>query len=117
MSDETGPRKPNEPLRAHPTSRGHVIPFPMRQRQVETGTTDGRALVEIYRCDQAEAVVVRGLLESEDIPTVVRSHVSHSVHPFTVGDQGQVAIFVPEVEEARSRRLLDRGATRRRARG
>ena len=92
--------------------KGKVIPFPGPRRPVPP-PVDERALVEIHRCDQAEAVVVRSLLESEGIPTVVHSHVSHAVHPFTVGAQGQAVIFVPEAEAARSRRLLVRLARRR----
>lgn len=92
--------------------KGKVIPFPGPRRPAPP-PADEQMLVEVHRCDQAEAVVVRSLLESEGIPTVMRSHVSHSVHPFTVGAQGQAVIFVPEAEAARSRRLLVRLARRR----
>jgi hypothetical protein len=63
-------------------------------------------LVEVHRCSQAEAIVIRGLYESHGIPSVLRSRLSPSVHPFTVGDQGEVTILVPESEAPRSRRLL-----------
>jgi hypothetical protein len=63
-------------------------------------------LVEVYRCDRAEALVVQGLLESEGIPTLLRSRLVHSVHPFSVGDQGEVVIMVPAAEAERSRQLL-----------
>ena len=69
---------------------------------------DERGLVEVHRCDQAEAVVVKSLFESEGIPTLLRSRFTHSVHPFTVGAQGEVVIFVPEREAIHSRRLLAR---------
>lgn len=65
-------------------------------------------LVEVRRADRAEALVVRGLLESEGIPVVLRSRLAHSVHPFTVGDQGEVVILVPEADAPRARRLLAR---------
>lgn len=68
--------------------------------------------MEVRRCDQAEAVVVRSLLESEGIPTLLRSRLTHSVHPFTVGDQGEAVILVPESEAERARRLLTRIASR-----
>jgi hypothetical protein len=90
---------------------GKVIPFPARRaaaRRAAPPPVDEPSLVEVYRCAQAEAVVVRSLFESEGIPTLLRSHVNHSVHPFTVGDQGEVTILVPEVEAERSRRLLPR---------
>jgi hypothetical protein len=81
-----------------------VIPFP----GARVPPADGRRLVEVHRCDRAEAVVVKSLLESEDIPTLLRSRLAHSVHPFTVGAQGEVRILVPEAEAARARRLLMR---------
>jgi hypothetical protein len=65
-------------------------------------------MVAVHRCDRAEAMVVKGLFESEGIPTMLRSRLAHSVHPFTVGAQGEVVIMVPETEAVRSRRLLTR---------
>jgi hypothetical protein len=81
-----------------------VIRFPTRP----AAPGHERGLVEVHRCDQAEAVVVRSLLESEGIPTLLQSRLAHSVHPFSVGDQGEVVILVPAREAARSRRLLMR---------
>lgn len=83
--------------------RGRVIPFPGRGAGPDR---DGRALVEVHRCDQAEALVVKGLFDSEGIPALLRSRLAHSVHPFTVGSQGEVTILVPEAEAERARRLL-----------
>ena len=83
---------------------GQVIPFPRRRED----SGDGAALVEIHRCDHREALVVRGLFESEGIPVVVRSRIAHSVHPFTVGAQGEVVLLVPRADADRSRRLLAR---------
>jgi hypothetical protein len=90
------------------TRRGKVIPFPTRPPAIEPG-----ALVEVHRCHQAEAVVIKSLLESEGIPTVCRSRLSQSVHPFTVGAQGEVVILVPSPEAPKSRRLLVRLVARR----
>jgi len=84
--------------------RGKVIPFPERP----AAPLSERGLVEVRRCDQAEAIVVRSLFESEGIPTLLRSRLAHSVHPFSVGDQGEVVVLVPASEAARSRRLLTR---------
>jgi len=83
-------------------ARGKVIRFP--KRPPEPG--DERGLVEVRRCDQAEALVVKGLFDSEGIPSLLRSRLAHSVHPFSVGGQGEVIILVPASEAARSRRLL-----------
>jgi hypothetical protein len=92
--------------------RGRVIPFPglppaSARPPLRLLRADDRAgLVEVYRGSHAEAVVVRSLLESEGIPTLVRSRVAHSVYPFSVGAQGEVAILVPGGEAQRSRSLL-----------
>ena len=85
--------------------RGKVIPFPIRPAAV-TPPAETRALTELHRCDQAEAVVVKSLLESEGIPTLLRSRLALSVHPFSVGAQGEVIVLVPEADLARSRVLL-----------
>jgi hypothetical protein len=82
---------------------GKVIPFPIRPAP---DRRDDRALVEVHRCDQREALVVKGLFESEGIPVVVRSRIAHSVHPFTVGAQGEVTLLVPRADADRSRQLL-----------
>jgi hypothetical protein len=81
---------------------GDVIPFP--KRFVDSG--DRSALVEVHRCDQREALVIKGLFESEGIPVLVRSRLPSSVYPFTVGAQGEVILLVPRADADRSRRLL-----------
>ena len=87
--------------------RGKIIPFPARGAPAPPPLAD-RTLVELRRCDQAEAVVVKSLLESEGIPALLRSRLAQSVHPFSVGAQGEVVVLVPESALARSRGLLDR---------
>ncbi|HSE94008.1 MAG TPA: hypothetical protein VLF19_11935 [Methylomirabilota bacterium] len=83
--------------------RPRIVPLrPARRAAAESG------LVEVYRCPRYEAVVVVSLLESEGIPAVQRSRIAHSVHPFSVGDQGEVVILVPSGEAARARRRLVR---------
>ena len=82
--------------------RARVIPFPTAARAADD------APVEVHRCDQAEALVVKGLFESDGIPTLLQSRIAHSVHPFTVGAQGEVVIIVPRSERARAARLLTR---------
>ena len=92
--------------------RAKIIRFPgapeRRPHGASGETPDERGLVEVHRCDQPEAMVVKSLFESEGIPTVLRSRFTHSVHPFTVGAQGEVVILVPRSETVRSRRLLTR---------
>jgi putative signal transducing protein len=84
---------------------GRVIPFPRRLAEPPAEATE-RRLVEVRRCDQAEAVVVKSLLESADIPAFLRSSLAHSVHPFTVGAQGEVVVLVPPADVEPARRLL-----------
>lgn len=69
-----------------------------------------RGLREVCRCTQTEALVLKGLFESEGIPTLLRSRVAHSVYPFSVGGQGEVVVLVPASQAALSRRLLFRVA-------
>ena len=67
-----------------------------------------RGLREVCRCDRTEALVLKGLFESEGIPTLLRSRVAFSVYPFSVGGQGEVIVLVPASQAALSRRLLFR---------
>ena len=88
-----------------------MISLPGRRRAPREHE-DERNLVEVRRCQQAEALVLRSLFESEGIPTLLRSHVVSSLHPFSVGDQGQIAVFVPAGEVSRCRPLMIRIARR-----
>jgi Putative prokaryotic signal transducing protein len=84
---------------------GKVIPFPSRTPEPE----DERGFEELTRVrDQAEALVVRGLLEAHGIEVLLRSQVVPSVYPFSVGDQGAVQILVRREALATSRLLLAR---------
>ncbi len=86
---------------------GRVIPF--RQPVPEPG--DEPEFEEVTRVrDQAEALVVKSLLEAYGIRVLLRTHVAQSVHPFTVGDQGEVRILVARAAGPESRRLLARFA-------
>ena len=90
--------------------RGRVIPFP-RPLHAARGDADG--LVEIHRCDQPEAMVVKALFESEGIPLLLHSRLTHSVHPFTVGAQGEVVIMVPPSVARRAALRLARMVSRK----
>ena len=108
-------------MSAMPARRAKIIPFPVRPpagtRQREAGegsagatnTTGIDGLVEARRCrDQAEALVVRGLLESEGIRVVLQSRLAQSVYPFSVGDQGEVRLLVAAADLPRARVVLAR---------
>jgi hypothetical protein len=86
---------------------GRVIPFRRPGREPE----DPRQLAELTRArDQSEALVIQGLLEAHGIRVLLRTRVAQSVHPFTVGEQGEVQILVPRGELVEGRRLLARFA-------
>src|ERR1700694_5912889 len=95
--------------------RTKIIRFPGAPeppaRPVSGKATDERSLVEVHRCDQSEAMVVKSLFESEGIPTLFRSRLAHSVHPFTGVPQGEVVILVPKKEVTRPRDPLVRLAS------
>ncbi|MBI4013734.1 MAG: DUF2007 domain-containing protein [Candidatus Rokubacteria bacterium] len=84
---------------------GRVIPFPRRREEPDQPDE----LEEVTRArDQTEALVVQSLLEAYGIRVFLRTRLAQSVHPFTVGDQGEVRILVPRAAAAESRRLLAR---------
>ncbi|MFQ5897247.1 MAG: hypothetical protein ACE5JN_03280 [Candidatus Methylomirabilia bacterium] len=87
--------------------RAKVIRFPKTPPE----PSDDRGFVEVHHCrDQAEALVVKGLFESEGLLCVLRTRLVHSIHPFTIGDQGEVIVLVPETEATRARIVLARVA-------
>jgi len=97
--------------------RAKVIRFPKRPPEPEgrsAGASSGagqdeREFVEVCRCrDQSEALVLRGLLESEGIRCLLQTRLAHSVHPFTVGDQGEVIVRVAAPDVQRARLLIAR---------
>jgi len=86
--------------------RAKVIPFPDRRSRPAPSSP---GVVEVRRCrDQAEALVVRGLLASEGIAAVLRSNLAQSVHPFSVGDQGEVIVLTSVDDADRARAILAR---------
>jgi len=90
--------------------KAKILPFPgvTAHRPAGHQSVGAEGLIEIHRCHQSEALVVKSLLDSEGIPSLLRSRLALSVHPFTVGSQGEIAVLVPAVEAARSRRVLSR---------
>jgi Putative prokaryotic signal transducing protein len=90
------------------TRRGKIIQFPKRQPAPEPAPAlPASMLVEVRRCrDQSEALVVRALLDGHGIPAVMRGQLVQSVHPFSVGDAGEVTLLVHAVDADRARQLL-----------
>jgi len=99
--------------------RAKIIRFPTRSEppggrpasSLPAGSLPAASLVEARRCrDQSEALVVRGLLESEGIRVVFQSRLAQSVYPFSVGDQGEVLLLVAAADLPRARAVLARRA-------
>ena len=67
-------------------------------------------LVEVYKApNEMEAQVIRGLLESYDIPCFLKSHAAPSVHMFTVDGMAEVKIMVLDSMADRARELIRNG--------
>ena len=64
-------------------------------------------LVEVYRAaGEAEAQIIRGLLESNGIPCLLKSLAAPSVHVFTVDGMGEVEVMVKESRAKEAKRLV-----------
>ena len=89
--------------------RAQIIRFP---KTAPPSPETAPPFVEVRRCcHQAEALVVRALLESEGIPVVMRSNLAQSVHPFSVGDQAEVILLVHDTDATRARLIVGRAST------
>lgn len=64
-------------------------------------------LVEVYRANgEAEAHIIKGLLESNGIPCLLRSLAAPSVHAFVFDGMGEVRIMVPQSRAEEARELV-----------
>jgi hypothetical protein len=64
-------------------------------------------LVEVYRASgEAEALIIKSLLESNGIPCLLKSHAAPSVHVFTVDGMGEVKVMVHENRAEEAKRLI-----------
>jgi len=64
-------------------------------------------LVEVYRAvGEAEAQIIKGLLESNGIPCLLKSNAAPSVHVFTVDGMGEVKVMVRESTAEEAKRLI-----------
>jgi hypothetical protein len=94
-------------MSAMPARRAKIIRLPVPP----ASEAAPNRLMEARRCrDQAEALVVRGLLESEGIRVVLRNGLAPSVYPFSVGDQAEVVLLVAAADLRRARAVLARRA-------
>jgi len=64
-------------------------------------------LVEVYRANgEAEAHLIKGLLEDNAIPCLLRSLAAPSVHAFVFDGMGETRIMVPQSKAEEARELL-----------
>ncbi len=64
-------------------------------------------MVEVYQAaGEAEAHVIKGLLESNGIPCLLRSQTAQSVHAFAVDGLGEVRVMVLESAAGDARELV-----------
>ncbi|HAS04977.1 MAG TPA: hypothetical protein DCR71_04410 [Dehalococcoidia bacterium] len=60
-------------------------------------------MIEVYKAKgELEAQIIKGMLDSYNIPSVLRSNAASSVHSFVFDGMGEVRVMVPEsfAEEA-----------------
>ncbi len=64
-------------------------------------------MVEVYRAQgEAEAQVIRGLLESSGIPCLIKSNAAPSAHVFVFNGMGEFRIMVGESKAEEARKLI-----------
>jgi len=64
-------------------------------------------MVEVYRAvGEAEALIIKGLLESNGIPCFLQSNAAPSVHMFTVDGLGEVRVMVEASRTEEAKRLI-----------
>jgi len=65
-------------------------------------------LVEVYIArGEAEANIIKGLLETYGIPSLLKSQAAPSVHAFAVDDMGQVSVMVRPADADDARHLIN----------
>ena len=66
-----------------------------------------RQLVEIYRAaGEAEAQIIRSLLEDNGMPCFLKANAAPSVHAFAVDGMGEVAVLVRADMANKARQLI-----------
>ena len=71
------------------------------------GKNKPQKMVEVYRAaSEAEAQIIKGLLESHGIPCLLKSNAAPSVHMFAVNGLGEVKIMVRQSGAEKARRLI-----------
>ena len=67
----------------------------------------GEKLVEVYKAaSEMEAQVIKSLLESYEIPCLLKSNAAPSVHMFTLDGMGEVKVMVWDSMADRAKELI-----------
>ena len=65
-------------------------------------------MAKVYRASgEVEAQIIKGLLESNGIPCLLKSNAAHSVHMFVVDGMGEVGVMVWESMVEKARGLIE----------
>ncbi|MFC1993005.1 DUF2007 domain-containing protein [Chloroflexota bacterium] len=76
----------------------------------ESNMDKRESMTEVYRAvGEMEAMVIKGLLESNEIPCFLKSNAAPSVHVLTVDGMAEFAIMVPGSMAERARELIRGG--------
>ena len=69
--------------------------------------SESEKLIEVYKAaNDMEAQVIKGLLESYDIPCLLKSNAAPSAHMFGVGRMGEVRIMVLDSMAERAKKII-----------
>ena len=65
-------------------------------------------MVEVYRAaGEAEAQIIKGLLDSNGIYCLLKSNAAPSVHVFAIDGMGEVKVMVRESMASQARELIE----------
>ena len=65
-------------------------------------------MVRVYRAaGEAEAQIIKGLLESNGIPCLLKSNAAPSTHMFAIDGMGEVRVMVWESMAEKARELIE----------
>ncbi len=66
-----------------------------------------KELVKVYQAiGEAEALIIKGLLESNGILCILRANAAPSVHVFAINGMGEVKVMVRDSTAEKARRLI-----------
>jgi len=71
--------------------------------------SNSQKLIEVYRANgEMEAQIIKGLLESQGIPCLLKGDAARTIYGLTVDGLGEVKIMVWESMAEKARKLIKR---------